>query len=57
MMWIAPTRKPAFAIARHAADLTVIESTLSILRNWGDTEHELVLSMQAVEILYLAVRR
>ncbi len=57
MMWIVPTRKPAFAIARHAADLTVIESSLSVLRNWGDTELELALNMQAVEVLEKAVRR
>ncbi len=57
MMWIVPARKPAFAIARDAADLTVIENILPVLRSWGETEHELVLDMQAVEVLEQAVRR
>ena len=56
IMWIAPARKPAFAIARNAADLTVIENILSVLRSWGETEHELVLSVHAVEVLEQAVR-
>lgn len=57
MMWIVPARKPAFAIARKAADLTVIENVLPVLRSWGETEQELVLDMQAVEVLEQAVRR
>lgn len=57
MMWIVPAHKPAFAIARHAADLTVIENILSVLRSWGETKQELILTMQAVEVLEQAVRR
>lgn len=57
MMWIVPARKPAFAIARKAADLKAIENILSVLRSWGEAEQELVLDMQAVELLEQAARR